>query len=326
MYLKLIPYTGKSQSVFSKKEYLSTLSDKNGLIGGFVNNELICTISYVINRKLIFRYLRFISDVIIINGKKEDKQLFFNELIPFVKSLKVDFIQCSDAVAFSEYYPEAGTAARFGTYEIDLSKDEETLFAELHGKHRNVIRNAQKKNVKVIRLNSEISSSWEILTSTMSRSGMSFLSKKEYGDLIRDLGEDNIAVFIAYYEDSPICVAAFPYDKKRAYYLYGGSVSRIPVTGAMNYLHWFAMLYFKEKGVSWYDFVGARLETEKGSKLEGIQRFKKRFGADLRVGYLWRYVYNPFKFRLFNLIKKIKDSGYHGDMIDQEIRKGFGVK
>lgn len=324
MKLKLINSIKDIDSVFFKAEYLKTLSDCHGLIGGFKNEKLSCVIPFVINKKIIFKYLRFISDALLIEGSDEDKIEFIENLIPFVKTFKVDFIQCQDAVAYAQYYPKKSVAARFGTYEINLLEDEETLWKNLHGKHRNVIRNAEKREVSIVQDSSNLEISWSILKDTMERSNMSFLSLNEYKDLVDELGKDNIVVFIAYSDSKPICAAALPYDNERAYYLYGGSLSRIPVTGAMNYLHWEAIKFFKNRGLKWYDFVGARLETEKGSKLEGIQRFKARFGANLREGYLWKFIYNPFKYHLFNTIKKLK--GFKGDMIDQEIKKGFGVK
>ncbi len=40
-------------------------------------------------------------------------------------------------------------AAPYGTYIIDLTQPEETLWSNLHSKHRNVVRNAMKKGVEI---------------------------------------------------------------------------------------------------------------------------------------------------------------------------------
>jgi lipid II:glycine glycyltransferase (peptidoglycan interpeptide bridge formation enzyme) len=48
--------------------------------------------------------------------------------------------------------------------------------------------------------------------------------------------------------------------------------------GSSNLLQWEIIKKLKSLGVREYDFVGGRVEVPKGSKLEGIQRFKQRFG------------------------------------------------
>jgi lipid II:glycine glycyltransferase (peptidoglycan interpeptide bridge formation enzyme) len=65
------------------------------------------------------------------------------------------------------------------------------------------------------------------------------------------------------------------------------------------------MRRLRDKGVTRYDFVGARLDVEEGSKYEGIQRFKARFGADLRKGLTFRVVFSPFKYALFSFMVRV---------------------
>ena len=77
----------------------------------------------------------------------------------------------------------------------------------------------------------------------------------------------------------------------------------------------------KKRGVKWYDFVGARINPIPGSKQEGIQRFKSRFGGELKIGYLWKYSISPLKVRLYQTYIKLKNSRSHSytkDIIDQE--------
>lgn len=82
------------------------------------------------------------------------------------------------------------------------------------------------------------------------------------------------------------------------------------------------MLDLKKEGVKKYDFMGARINVEIGSKLEGIQRFKSRFGGELKRGFLWKYIYKPYKVKMIyaiqNLRYKLRGQNYLGDAIDQE--------
>ena len=95
------------------------------------------------------------------------------------------------------------------------------------------------------------------------------------------------------------------------------------VFNAMNLLHWSAMKLMKERGVKYYDFVGARINPDEGSKYEGIQRFKSRFGGELKKGYLWKMPLNKFKYKLFCWLVAAKQGrNYCGDVIDQERKRG----
>ena len=56
------------------------------------------------------------------------------------------------------------------------------------------------------------------------------------------------------------------------------------------------------------------------SKLEGIERFTKRFGTHMKKGYIWKYPYNNLKYNIYSLgFKILKDK--KGDIIDQENKK-----
>ena len=78
----------------------------------------------------------------------------------------------------------------------------------------------------------------------------------------------------------------------------------------------------KKRGVKKYDFVGARLSDVSGTKLAGIQKFKKRFGGELKRGYLWKKDINLMKCKLFDLALKVKlklkGVSMPKDIIDQE--------
>jgi lipid II:glycine glycyltransferase (peptidoglycan interpeptide bridge formation enzyme) len=134
--------------------------------------------------------------------------------------------------------------------------------------------------------------------------------------LINSLGS-NVEIFRAYSDNVLQGCAIIPYSEYAAFYLFGGSIAD-PVLGSMNLLHWIALLHFKDKGVKVYDFVGARIKPQAGSKLEGIQRFKERFGSTLSQGFLWKYPYNRPMYHLYRVLMKIRLKRLHLDIIDQE--------
>lgn len=113
------------------------------------------------------------------------------------------------------------------------------------------------------------------------------------------------------------------YNNYSAYYLYGGTIAK-PLTGASNLLHWEIIKFLKRSGAKYYDLVGARITPSKNSKTEGIQRFKSRFGAQLKTGYLWKMPISKIKYKVYSLFLKyyysLKGKTLKGDIIDQEIK------
>jgi lipid II:glycine glycyltransferase (peptidoglycan interpeptide bridge formation enzyme) len=83
-------------------------------------------------------------------------------------------------------------------------------------------------------------------------------------------------------------------------------------------MHWEAMRRFKEKSVKSYDFVGVRINPEKGSKQEGLLAFKERFGGRLVQGYIWKYPLSRSKYLAYQLAVRVLRGG---DIVDQERHK-----
>jgi hypothetical protein len=289
-----------SLSVTTSKAYLDYISAENGWLA---NAEGGLFIAYFIKRFPLFRMITFVCDVNSINGQivgAEEKQEFLESLIRFVKiDMKIDMINQSPAFAIFEFAPRKSVFAPFGSYRIDLHNSEDELWSRIHGKHKNVIRNAIKRGVSVKKGSQYLNVAIDVVSQTLARSNLPPLNRGKIIGLAENIGE-NIQAYVCYYQEQLQGVAIFVYSRESAFYLWGGSIVS-PLTGAINYLHWIAINDFKNEGVRTYDFVGGRLRPEKGSKIEGIQRFKSRFGSDFVTGYLWRYPIN-YKGRIFRVL------------------------
>jgi hypothetical protein len=75
---------------------------------------------------------------------------------------------------------------------------------------------------------------------------------------------------------------------------------------------------FKEMGVRRYDFAGARVSPDKGSKQEKLMLYKRQMGASLERGYMWKYSLKPLKYAVYALAVKLLRGG---DIVDQEHHK-----
>lgn len=200
-------------------------------------------------------------------------------------------------------YPEKALYCKFGSYILDLSPSEEDLFKDLHSKHRNVIKKAMKDGVEITCGQENIDDCVSLIAETYVRQGKSASNESYYRNLAV-LG-DNCDYWVARLDGKVQGCAIILWDKDTAYYMHGGSCNH-PHSGAMNLLQWEVIRKMKARGVKKYDFVGARASVMEGSKLEGIQRFKERFGGKLMMGYRWELDCDPVKAAIYRLMIWVK--------------------
>jgi lipid II:glycine glycyltransferase (peptidoglycan interpeptide bridge formation enzyme) len=243
---------------------------------------------------------------------------FIRKNLPFV-----DMLVQPMATALFPVIANGGEGIPFGTYLIDLSVSEERLFEALHGKHRNVIKNAAKHNLIMAVGDEYIEEAHRIISAGYSKQGLSTYPLGYLKKMAQKLGPQFLVSVVIQNEK---CVAAglFYSDAIRTYYFLGG-VSEQSVNGAMNFLLWETMRHYKSQGLLIFDLLGARLNVDQGSKYEGIQRFKERFGGSLISGYIWRYPLHTLKASVFYFLMRvrsfIKNGSFHADTIDQEAWK-----
>lgn len=285
-----------------------------------------CILPFYIKHKYIFNYLIFTTGLCgkIVSPEKE--KTFLEQAIEYIKAQKIaDFILMNHVTALFHAVPAGSKSCKFGSYVLDLSSSEDELFAGLHPKHRNVIKKAVKDGIEIKKGNEYRKICIELVINTLQRQGVvppsaAFLEK--LGD---SLGT-NLDYWVAADESGKVHGSAILVWNAghSAYYLFGGSCSQ-PHTGAMNLLHWEAIREMKKRQVRFYDFVGARINPEPGSKYEGIQRFKARFGGELQCGYLWKTGINPLKYALYTTLTRlrafVKERRILRDTIDQEASK-----
>lgn len=315
-------------SIYASESFLKTVSDEYGWIGGIDNSgKLLCVLPYSVIRKAIFRLIRFSAQTILLEGEVdvEEEREFLNSAVEYFRSTGADLIIPATFNTVFRTYPDGAIAAPYGSYILNLGQPEETLWNNLHQKHRNVIRNAIKKGVKIQSGPEYLESAYQLVRDSFRRSAKGFMGKMRIGlrmdydtfkHQVLGLGE-YVKVFVAEYEGVMQGCAVIPFSAHSAYYMHGGSISN-PLTGATNLLQWETIRLFRELGVRHYDFVGARINPEKGSKVEGIMKFKERFGGQLVQGYMWKFPFSPKKYFLYSLAARVRSGG---DFVDQEHHK-----
>jgi len=251
-----------------------------------------------------------------------DYQFFLNQAMSAFKGMGVQWILTGNTARF-QYYPKGAVVAPCGNHIIDLTLSDAVLWNNVHSKHRNSIRRGEKSGIEIKIGGTELVEQYTPLANeTYRRSGGTESNSNYYRKLIDGL-DNNACVFLAYKDNVLQSGAIFYYNEAIAYYLHGASI-RKPEPGSTNYLLWEAVKYFKKKGIKEFSFVGYHYDPEPNSKLEGIQRFKERFGGVLEKSYNFRYECNPFAYKIFCVASQIK-SGHpfkkYQDAIDKQVDK-----
>jgi len=306
-------------SVYASEAFLKTVGDEYGWLGGLDGaGKLRCILPYTIVKKALFRMVRFRVETIPIGGELElgEEKSFLNSVVEYFRSIGTDMIIPATTNTIFRTYPDGAIAAPYGTYIIDLDQPEETLMGNLNASHRRKVRLAIKSGVQIRTGNEHLETAYHLIRETFRRSKLPCMNLAAFKRMVLGLSE-NVRIFVAEHQGAVQGCTVIPFSGHTAYYVYGGSIPE-PVAGAMNLLHWEAMRYFRGLGSRLYDFVGVRINPEKGSKQEGLLQFKKRFGGRLVQGYMWKYPLHRLKFFSYGLAARLRSGG---DIVDAERHK-----
>jgi lipid II:glycine glycyltransferase (peptidoglycan interpeptide bridge formation enzyme) len=287
--------------VFATESYLKCKAKD---IGWFESDNYI--IPFIFQRKLIFKWLTFTYKPI--EKKKTltyvDQKEFLEKIVDYLKEKNLcDFINKAQAYVLFDAVPDSSDSVEYGTFKMTTNKSDEDILMGCHHKHRSKIRKALREEV-VIKDSDDILLVYENIRNTMVRQNSVFYPSLEYLTNLKQLVPNKVKFFVSEKQNKVQGVAVLVFDDYSGYYMFGGSIPK-PATGAINLLHFEILKFLRENKITYYDFVGARIHVEKGSKYDGIQRFKKGFGAEMVKGYTFRSVINPYKYLLFNTLIKI---------------------
>ena len=288
----------KNLSPFFLEGFLKSRSSQWGY---YIHDDIVIPI--VFYKKIGIKYAQIVACPQHVDDQSFDIVLYLDGLNEKLKS-NVDFLINPSANAIFKAAPTYCNSHPFGTYWIDLNKDVKELWRNVHSKHRNVIRNAEKKGCS-IEISEDLDQFHELLTETYFRSRKKPPNKEFLSRMMQNLNENSRLLFVRDANMNTLGGIFLVWTMEGCYYYHGASILK-PLTGAMNFLHWHCIKEMKYMGVKKYDFMGARINVEKGSKYESIQKFKQRFGCDLNEGVLWKTKYSLFKYYGYQCAKVIK--------------------
>lgn len=182
---------------------------------------------------------------------------------------------------------------KFNTLFIDLRKDVNELFSELHKNTRAKITKAQKDKLNFIHFSPPTDEQIQELSLFYDEFAKAKGIRRSNKNKMRALRDRNALVIslVSDHDNRPLCYHAYAADGTRATLLYSASrrfskdsAERNLVGRANRYLHWQDIVYFKDKGYLTYDFCGFDKDS-KDPQVANISQFKKGFGGKEWVEY-----------------------------------------
>lgn len=306
-------------SIFASEPFLQAVSDEYGWLGGFDSSgNLRCVLPYTILKKLNIRLVRFRVETIPLMEPLElrEEQLFLESAVHFFRTLKADVIVPASNNAIFRTYPEGALAVPYGSYVIDLNPSEELLWQNIQRIMRQNINSAKKNGVVIKDGINNVVEAFGLVRDTFRRSKLPFMNLYSFQRFIAGLGTYG-KVLTAEYQGNAQSYAVFAFSDYCVYAIYAGNIPK-QQQGSNKLLYWEAIRLFKKLGCKKFDFYGARISPEPGSKQAELAAFKERFGSQLTSGYMWKYSLAPVKYHLYSWARRVHSGG---DIVDLERRK-----
>jgi len=305
--------------IFARESFLKAVGDEYGWLGGFEEGgELQCILPYTIIRKALFRMVRFRVETLPMapGFNAVEEKVFLNGVKEYFRSAGADMIIPATTNTIFHAYPDGADVAPYGSYIIDLSQPEDVLWKNIDRITRQNIKTASKAGVAIEEAIGQNDEAYLLIKDTFKRSKLPFMSLVSFKRFLSGLGEYG-KILASRYQGVVQSYVVFAYSNYSAYAIYAGNaLGQQP--GANKLLYWEAIRMFQRLGVRRYDFVGARINPDRGSKQESLSSLKRRFGTTLKQGYIWKCSLRPLKYRLYCLMARLRSGG---DIVDGEKHK-----
>jgi hypothetical protein len=306
-------------SIFASEPFLRAVGDEYGWLGGIDDRgRLRCILPYTLIRKAGFRMVRFRVETIPVGEgiDESEEKSFLNSVVDHCRSLRADVIIPATNNTIFRTFPDGADAAPYGSYIIDLCQSEDELWRNINGKTRQNINGALRAGVCVRSGSEYLEPAYSLISATFKRSNIRFMDFEAFKRFIDGLGSYG-KILVADFMGAIHSCAVYGFSSYCTYAIYGGSIAN-QHQGATKLIHWDAIRLFKGLGIQLLDFVGARIDPEKGSKQETINLFKQHLGAKLRQGYIWKYPLRPLGSLAYSTGVRVLRGG---DLVDKERHK-----
>ncbi len=198
------------------------------------------------------------------------------------------------------------------TQILNLEQSEEDLFTSIHSKMRYNIKLAERKGVKIKKINKDnaqfetyFNAFLKLIQDTSQRGKFAIHNKNHYYQLLtHNLSSIQTSLIIAEYESTVLAANIILDTPNSRIYLHGASSNQYRNLMAPPLLQWESIKEARKLGKKIYDFWG--ISTTKKS-WQGISRFKIQFGGksiDYPTSQIM--IHNHIVFSLYSVFRKLR--------------------
>jgi lipid II:glycine glycyltransferase (peptidoglycan interpeptide bridge formation enzyme) len=169
------------------------------------------------------------------------------------------------------------------TIQIDLSKTEEELWMNLESTARKNVKRANTYNL-VLKESEEWEKFYPYYSATWARGGVS-------PEPIEEMKKDR-KLFLAYYGEEVAGGGVVEIENGVLEFFAIAVGEKYLEMQAYAFIYWNLILWSKRNGLTTVDLGGYQLGTKVGEKLYYVNRFKEKWGGELKL--IPVYSWNPF--------------------------------
>ena len=178
--------------IFASEPFLRAVGDSYGWLGGIdESGRLLCILPYTIIRKGIFRMVRFRVETIPVKEDLDvaEERAFLNSAIEYFRDVKADTIIPATTNTIFRTYPDGAHVAPYGSYVVDLSQPEDTLWRNISRIMRQNIKTAMKNDVNIRSGMENLDAAYKLIDDTFRRSRIPFMSYAAFSVMLKALGK-----------------------------------------------------------------------------------------------------------------------------------------
>ncbi len=200
------------------------------------------------------------------------------------------------------------TSKSFNHFEvatIDLTQQEDVLLANMHLKHRNSLKKAQKSGLVFEEINN-VESLLDLMKETYQNQEKTNPNLEYISRVYQILSiKKHCQLFAVKKDEKYLSIALIQKFGKIADYTFAGNSKNN--LGAGQFLHWNIMIKLKEEGINVYSMGQVAIEkNENNLKFsKGISDFKNRFGTKRQMCYSQTTILKPIHHYFFKFTLKL---------------------
>jgi FemAB-related protein (PEP-CTERM system-associated) len=212
------------------------------------------------------------------------------------KELNVDFIEIrSPCEEHFDIFKKHGFVRRddYFTFILELDREVEELWRIIGRKNRNMVRKAEKSDVKIVeaKSKSDLKAFYTSYLKTMKRLGSPPQPYKFFETIWNLFYPKNLIIPLATYNDMHIGGSLFFIHKDTIHHAYNCSLKDYLGLGQNDLMQWYIIKWGNENGFKYLDF--GRTRENAGNVL-----FKKRWGGELvKMPYFYKFYKKELKER-----------------------------